>query len=91
MSRRAGAVGRHKDRVRNQARNHLGEPPRQLDHIFWLSHLLFSHISSAFCGSVGCACGAQFEFTLAALAQNLRRLAKLVVWPPPTALAACVA
>ena len=30
-------------------------------------------------------CGAQFEFTLAALAQNLRRLAKLVVRPPPAA------
>jgi transposase len=30
-------------------------------------------------------CGAQDEFTLAAVAQNLRRLAKLVVRPPPTA------
>jgi transposase len=30
-------------------------------------------------------CGAQFEFTLAAIAQNLRKLAKLVVRPPPTA------
>jgi hypothetical protein len=29
--------------------------------------------------------GAQFEFTLAAIAQNLRRLAKLVVRPPPAA------
>jgi transposase len=28
-------------------------------------------------------CGAQFEFTLAAIAQNLRRLAKLVARPPP--------
>src|SRR5215475_2651506 len=28
--------------------------------------------------------GAQFEFTLAAIAQNLRRLAKLVARPPPT-------
>ena len=28
-------------------------------------------------------CDAQFEFTLAATAQNLRRLAKLVVRPPP--------
>ena len=28
-------------------------------------------------------CGAQFEFTLAAIAQNLRRLAKLVIRPPP--------
>ena len=34
--------------------------------------------------------GAQDEFTLAAIAQNLRRLAKLVVRPPP-AVAACVA
>ena len=34
--------------------------------------------------------GAQFEFTLAAIAQNLRRLAKLVVRPPPAA-AACFA
>src|SRR5246500_700750 len=32
-------------------------------------------------------CGAQFEFTLAAIAQNLRRLAKLVVRPPPIAKA----
>src|SRR6266702_5879075 len=29
--------------------------------------------------------GAQFEFTLAAIAQNIRRLAKLVVRPPPVA------
>jgi hypothetical protein len=34
--------------------------------------------------------GAQDEFTLAAIAQNLRRLAKLVAHPPPAA-AACVA
>ena len=32
--------------------------------------------------------GAQDEFTLAAIAQNLRRLAKLVARPPPTAAAA---
>jgi transposase len=32
--------------------------------------------------------GAQFEFTLAAIAQNLRRLAKLIARPPPVA---CVA
>ena len=30
-------------------------------------------------------CGAQFEFTLAAIAQNLRRLAKLIARPPPLA------
>ena len=35
-------------------------------------------------------CGAQFEFTLAAIAQNLRRLAKLVIRPPPVA-EACLA
>jgi hypothetical protein len=35
--------------------------------------------------------GAQFEFTLAAVAQNLRRLAKLAVWPTPTASVTCVA
>ena len=34
--------------------------------------------------------GAQFEFTLAAIAQNLRRLAKLVARPPPNATAKCV-
>src|SRR5476651_37635 len=34
--------------------------------------------------------GAQDEFTLAAIAQNLRRVARLVVRPPP-AVAACVA
>jgi hypothetical protein len=35
-------------------------------------------------------CGAQFEFTWAAIAQNLRRLAKLVARPPPIA-PACAA
>jgi hypothetical protein len=35
-------------------------------------------------------CGAQFEFTLAAIAQNLRRLAKLIARPPPVA-GACAA
>jgi hypothetical protein len=35
-------------------------------------------------------CGAQDEFTLAAIAQNLRRLAKLVARPPP-ATDACLA
>jgi len=34
--------------------------------------------------------GAQFEFTLAAIAQNLRRLAKLMARPPPLA-PACLA
>ena len=34
--------------------------------------------------------GAQDEFTLAAIAQNLRRLARLIAWPPPTA-ALCLA
>jgi len=29
-------------------------------------------------------CGAQFEFTLAAIAQNLRRFAKLIARPPPS-------
>jgi transposase len=32
-------------------------------------------------------CGAQFEFTLAAIAQNLRRLAKSIARPPPLAQA----
>ncbi len=35
--------------------------------------------------------GAQFEFTLAAIAQNLRRLAKLVARPPPTVVETCFA
>jgi len=35
--------------------------------------------------------GAQFEFMLAAIAQNLRRLAKLVARPPPVASVACSA
>ena len=34
--------------------------------------------------------GAQFEFTLAAIAQNLRRLAKFVTRSPPEAMV-CVA
>ena len=32
-------------------------------------------------------CGAQFEFMLAAIAQNLRKLAKLIVRPPPKVIA----
>ena len=36
-------------------------------------------------------CGAQDEFTLAAIAQNLRRLAKLVARPPPAVAAVSVA
>jgi hypothetical protein len=51
-------------------------------------------ISSAFCGLGSLRLrglrGAQFEFTLAAIAQNLRRLAKLVARPPPL-VAPCVA
>jgi transposase len=35
-------------------------------------------------------CGAQDEFTLAAIAQNLRRLAKLAARPPPAAAIVCV-
>ena len=35
-------------------------------------------------------CGAQFEFMLAAVAQNLRRLAKLLIRPPP-AIKPCLA
>jgi len=35
--------------------------------------------------------GARFEFTLGAIAQNLRRLAKLVARPPPVASIDCVA
>jgi hypothetical protein len=35
--------------------------------------------------------GAQFEFTLAAIAQNLRRLAKLMARPPPLTSIAGVA
>jgi hypothetical protein len=34
---------------------------------------------------------AQFEFTLAAIAQNLHRLSKLAAQPPPIAQTACVA
>jgi hypothetical protein len=30
--------------------------------------------------------GAQFEFIFAAIAQNLRRLAKLIIRPPPVAV-----
>jgi transposase len=34
--------------------------------------------------------GAQFEFTLAAIAQNLRRLGRLIARPPPGMTAACI-
>ena len=54
-----------------------------------------SRILRASCGLIDCRLrgpsGAQFEFTLAAIAQNLRRLAKLVVRPPPVTSVACVA
>jgi transposase len=36
-------------------------------------------------------CGAQFEFVLAAIAQNLRRLAKFIARPPPPDVNACAA
>jgi hypothetical protein len=36
-------------------------------------------------------CGAKDEFLLAATAQNLRKLAKLLIRPPPDHRAACVA
>ncbi len=48
--------------------------------------MLFAHLKRIFRLSrlrLRGPCGAQFEFTLAAIAQNLRRLAKLVVRPPP--------
>ena len=35
--------------------------------------------------------GAQFEFIMAAIAQNLRRLAKLAIGPPPPLVSASVA
>jgi len=50
--------------------------------------MLFAHLKRIFRLSrlrLRGPCGAQFEFTLAAIAQNLRRLAKLVVRPPPIA------
>jgi hypothetical protein len=50
--------------------------------------MLFAHLKRIFRLSrlrLRGPCGAQFEFTLAAIAQNLRRLAKLVVRPPPMA------
>ncbi len=48
--------------------------------------MLFAHLKRIFLLSrlrLRGPCGAQLEFTLAAIAQNLRRLAKLVVRPPP--------
>src|SRR6266513_5180679 len=48
--------------------------------------MLFAHLKRIFRLSrllLRGPCGAQIEFTLAAIAQNLRRLAKLVVRPPP--------
>jgi hypothetical protein len=36
-------------------------------------------------------CGAQDEFTLAAIAQNLRKLAKLLIRPPSDREVACAA
>ena len=50
--------------------------------------MLFAHLKRIL--RLGRPRGAQFEFTLAAIAQNLRRLARLMARPPP-AVAACVA
>src|SRR3974377_317685 len=50
--------------------------------------MLFAHLKRIFRLSrlrLRGPCGAQFEFTMAAIAQNLRRLAKLIVRPPPIA------
>src|SRR5262249_13812179 len=50
--------------------------------------MLFAHLRRIFRLSrlrLRGPCGAQFEFTLAAIAQTPRRLAKLVVRPPPIA------
>ena len=47
--------------------------------------MLFAHLKRILRWG-GCDCGgqrAQFEFTFAAIAQNLKRLAKLVARPPP--------
>jgi len=55
--------------------------------------MLFAHLKRILClGRLRLRgpCGAQFEFTLAAIAQNLRKLAKLVARPRPL-VAACVA
>jgi transposase len=52
--------------------------------------MLFAHLKRIFRLSrlrLRGPCGAQDEFTLAAIAQNLRRLAKLVARPPPLAAA----
>ena len=50
--------------------------------------MLFAHLKRIFrLGSLRLRgpCGAQFEFTMAAIVQNLSRLGKLVVRPPPVA------
>ena len=56
--------------------------------------MLFAHLKRI-CVSIDSVYGAraarQFEFTFAAIAQNLRRLAKLVARPPPVTSIACVA
>ena len=49
--------------------------------------MLFAHLKAHLATWAICDCAAhavrQIEFTLAAIAQNLRRLAKLVARPPP--------
>ena len=50
--------------------------------------MLFAHLKRILALSRLRLCGprgAQFEFTLTAIAQNLRRLAKLIARPPPVA------
>ena len=43
----------------------------------------FTHLKRT-CASTGCSCGSSHdEFLLAAMAQNLRKLAKFLIRPPP--------
>src|SRR5215475_5401044 len=82
-------------KMRRTSRWSISRSARMGPSVAWTSHstrseMLFAHLKRIFrLGRLRLRgpCGAQFEFTLAAIAQNLRRLAKLVVRPPPAAKA----
>jgi hypothetical protein len=66
-------------------------PTPGLSRIGWISVLIDpQHLLTPFLDRAASQEQKQFEFTFAAIAQNLRRLAKLMARPPPP-VAACVA
>jgi len=78
------------ERARDVARSHAGtEAFERSRHDRKRIEMRFAHLKRILRLSrlrLRGPCGAQDEFTLAAIAQNLRRMARLITHPPPLAL-----